>query len=443
MTSTKCVFTKKKINTRLASCLTSILRPGLSGDRLCVCAPTMSNTAVRRMYTDIKQFQTANLENDGIFCSFNEDDLFDVKAMVVGPKDTPYEDGFYFFRLTFPKNYPFAPPKAVFETRYNTTHAKLRFNPNLYANGKVCVSLLGTWSGPQWEPCQSLYSILLAFQTLLVEEPLTNEPGYSKVTPSQAKKHQNYTAMVTFENYRVAILRMLDHPPEGFEAFIPIMQQWTHQRAAAIEARLTKAVEAAPEAKTLECAVYSAFRTVVDYPRIRAEFAQVRSQLHAALAGSGGGGVGNNSAAASEDGSTAAATDAPPPATALHPTPSTSVGAEVEAAVTAFAQASLADAGSVPPTTTQTEALLPTPTKAKRKRPDTKANGQHYAVVKVPQPTGEPITYQSVPSEYTRVGKAGEPPTKRTRWLWRRLDAKHPAVAPPGATSATGQTVVL
>ena len=387
----------------------------------------MSNTAVRRMYTDIKQFQAANLEADGIFCSFNEDDLFDVKAMVGGPKDTPYEDGFYFFRLTFPQNYPFAPPKAVFETRYN---AKLRFNPNLYANGKVCVSLLGTWSGPQWEPCQSLYSILLAFQTLLVEEPLTNEPGYSKVTPSQTKKHQTYTAMVAFENYRVAILRMLDHPPDGFEAFIPIMQQWTHQRAAAIEARLAKAVEAAPEAKTLECAVYSAFRTVVDYPRICAEFAQVRSQLHAALAGSGGAVNGDEPPAASEDGSTAAATAADEAA----------VGAEVEAAVTAFAQASLADVA--PPITTQA-AAPPAPTKPKRKRPDTKANGQHYAVVEVPQPTGQPIAYQSVPSEYTRAGKAGEPPTKRTRWLWRRVDAKHPAVVPPGATSAAGQTVVL
>ena len=106
------------------------------------------------------------------------------------------------------------------------------------------------------------------------------------------------------------------------------------------------------------------------------------------------------------------------------------------------AQASLADAGSAPPTTTQA-AAPPVPTKPKRKRPDTKANGQHYAVVEVPQPTGQPIAYQSVPSEYTRAGKAGEPPTKRTRWLWRRLDAKHPAVVPPGAASAAGPAVVL
>lgn len=400
----------------------------------------MSNTAVRRMYTDIKQFQAANLEADGIFCSFNEDDLFDVKAMVVGPKDTPYEDGFYFFRLTFPKNYPFAPPKAVFETRYNTAHAKLRFNPNLYANGKVCVSLLGTWSGPQWEPCQSLYSILLAFQTLLVEEPLTNEPGYSKVTPSQAKKHKNYTAMVAFENYRVAILRMLHQPPDGFEAFIPIMQQWTHQRATAIETRLAKAVEAMPEVQAFECSVYSKFNTVVDYPRISAEFAQVQSQLKTLFVekneedNKGNGGESVDEAAVADVPDAIVSTAAP------SPTPS--VGTEVEAAVTAFAQASLTDTQGATTTAAPPSVPASASTKPKRKRPDFKARARQYDIVEVVQPEGPSIMYQSVPSEYTRASHGGEPPKKRTRWLWRRLDTKHPAVPAPTATAA-GQTVDL
>ena len=111
--------------------------------------PIMSITAVRRLYTDFKQLQAAKLEPEGIFCSFNEDDLFDVKAMVVGPKDTPYEDGFYFFRLTFTELPLFAAQGLVRNQAQHEQH-QLRFNPNLYANGKVCVSLLGTWSGPQW-----------------------------------------------------------------------------------------------------------------------------------------------------------------------------------------------------------------------------------------------------------------------------------------------------
>lgn len=50
----------------------------------------------------------------------------------------------------------------------------MRFNPNLYAEGKVCLSLLGTWSGPGWVPgVSSLAQVLLSIQSaILVEAPL-------------------------------------------------------------------------------------------------------------------------------------------------------------------------------------------------------------------------------------------------------------------------------
>ena len=35
----------------------------------------------------------------------------------------------------------------------------VRFNPNLYADGKVCLSLLGTYDGPRWTPGGSLYQV--------------------------------------------------------------------------------------------------------------------------------------------------------------------------------------------------------------------------------------------------------------------------------------------
>ena len=34
-------------------------------------------------------------------------------------------------------------------------NTQVRFNPNLYNCGKVCLSLLGTWSGPGWVPGES------------------------------------------------------------------------------------------------------------------------------------------------------------------------------------------------------------------------------------------------------------------------------------------------
>lgn len=65
-----------------------------------------------------------------------------VRALITGPEGTPYESGCFFFDVFFPPQYPNAPPLMELET---TGGGVARFNPNLYADGKVCLSLLGTW----------------------------------------------------------------------------------------------------------------------------------------------------------------------------------------------------------------------------------------------------------------------------------------------------------
>ena len=61
-------------------------------------------------------------------------------VLVTGPFDTPYEGGLFHFFIRFPPNYPFSPPRVKFMT---TDDGRVRFNPNLYQNGKVCLSILG------------------------------------------------------------------------------------------------------------------------------------------------------------------------------------------------------------------------------------------------------------------------------------------------------------
>lgn len=67
-------------------------------------------------------------------------DLF--SALIKGPTRTPYEDGLFLFDIQLPNIYPAVPPLF----RY-LSQCSGRLNPNLYDNGKVCVSLLGTWIG--------------------------------------------------------------------------------------------------------------------------------------------------------------------------------------------------------------------------------------------------------------------------------------------------------
>jgi ubiquitin-protein ligase len=54
------------------------------------------------------------------------------------------------------------PPKVKTMTTNGGTY---RLNPNLYAEGKVCLSLLGTWQGPGWVSGSStLLQVLISIQ---------------------------------------------------------------------------------------------------------------------------------------------------------------------------------------------------------------------------------------------------------------------------------------
>ncbi len=70
----------------------------------------------------------------------NLQDLFSV--MILGPARTPYEDGLFFFDVQLGMSYPSSPPSVHY-----VSYCSDRLNPNLYEDGKVCVSLLGTWQG--------------------------------------------------------------------------------------------------------------------------------------------------------------------------------------------------------------------------------------------------------------------------------------------------------
>ncbi|KAL4711751.1 hypothetical protein ACJJTC_015817 [Scirpophaga incertulas] len=66
-----------------------------------------------------------------------------------------------------------------------TGRHSVRFNPNLYNDGKVCLSVLNTWHGrpeEKWNAhTSSFLQVLVSIQSLiLVPEPYFNEPGYER-----------------------------------------------------------------------------------------------------------------------------------------------------------------------------------------------------------------------------------------------------------------------
>ncbi|KAM8878432.1 ubiquitin-conjugating enzyme E2O isoform 2-T2 [Spinachia spinachia] len=114
---------------------------------------------------------------DGIMVKTFEDRMDLFSAQIKGPTRTPYEDGLFLFDIQLPNIYPSVPPLF----RY-LSQCSGRLNPNLYDNGKVCVSLLGTWIGKgneRWTSKSSLLQVLISIQGLiLVNEPYYNEAGF-------------------------------------------------------------------------------------------------------------------------------------------------------------------------------------------------------------------------------------------------------------------------
>ncbi|XP_065310863.1 ubiquitin-conjugating enzyme E2 Z-like [Dermacentor albipictus] len=181
-----------------------------------------SPQCLMRVKKDIAEFRAQ--PPYGLFIAPQEDDLTKIHALVVGPSDTPYDGGIFYFILKCPSTYPVNPPKA----RIMTTDAgRVEFNPNLYACGKVCLSILGTWIGPPWTPAQTIESVLISIQSLLNENPFGNEPGFSFLSPltKVLGYDSNYNSFLQHETMRVAVCDTVEACLDGTSPCPPVLRE--------------------------------------------------------------------------------------------------------------------------------------------------------------------------------------------------------------------------
>lgn len=175
----------------------------------------MNNKKTKRLLKEIKKEAKSPVQNGLII--WNQEDILHANALIEGPKDTPYQYGFYFFDFDFTTNYPFNPPKVLFKTtgiscpqKYNKQILhNCRFNPNLYETGKVCVSFLGTWAGPGWVSTMNAQSMFYTLQSLMNDNPIQNEPGFEL---ERGHKSKLYNLLIKHANIRVAIINNLRNP---------------------------------------------------------------------------------------------------------------------------------------------------------------------------------------------------------------------------------------
>jgi ubiquitin-protein ligase len=156
----------------------------------------------KRLLKDVININKHPLTEHGIFYIHDSDNIKKGYALIIGPKDTIYSHGMYFFEFNYPNDYPFSPPKVT----YLTNGEGVRFNPNLYRSGKVCISILNTWNGPQWSSCQTISSVLLTLTTLFHNKPLLNEPGLTE----SHRSFKDYNKIIRYSSIKVALLSVLN-----------------------------------------------------------------------------------------------------------------------------------------------------------------------------------------------------------------------------------------
>eukprot|EP01132_Coremiostelium_polycephalum_P009371 gene9371-11512_t len=160
---------------------------------------------------------------EGVLFELIDENLFEWKAYVEGPKETDYEGGIFQIQLKFPNDYPMSPPTLVFLSEF--------WHPNVYTDGKVCISILhppgedetsGELPEERWLPTQTVTTIMLSVISLL-SAPNTSSPA-------------NVDASVEWRNDRAAykkrvkdlIIKANQKVPQGIK--IPHPDSDPHER---------------------------------------------------------------------------------------------------------------------------------------------------------------------------------------------------------------------
>ncbi|CEF65368.1 Ubiquitin-conjugating enzyme, E2 domain and Baculoviral inhibition of apoptosis protein repeat domain and Ubiquitin-conjugating enzyme/RWD-like domain-containing protein [Strongyloides ratti] len=187
---------------------------------------TASRTRMRRIAQEMLTLKNSLPLSFGssIFIKTCEERLDVLKALITGPKDTPYENGCFEFDIYFPNDYPNSPVQVKLLT---TGGGSVRFNPNLYQDGKVCLSILNTWHGrpeERWNSeTSSLLQVLVSIQSLiLVSDPYFNEPGYerSRNTDNGKAASFDYDLNIMHNVIRWAMYDMIKNPSIAFKDVI-------------------------------------------------------------------------------------------------------------------------------------------------------------------------------------------------------------------------------
>ena len=133
--------------------------------------PGKNIKAILKDYRKTSEVLPACTEEAAVWIRYDGENPSYCRACLTGPANTPYFGGVFFFDVYFPADYPQVPPLLQFLSTVGGTE---RVHYHLYADGKVCLSLLGNTEGSdgdRWNPASScLGQVLVSVQNLFFGE---------------------------------------------------------------------------------------------------------------------------------------------------------------------------------------------------------------------------------------------------------------------------------
>jgi ubiquitin-conjugating enzyme E2 H len=149
----------------------------------------MSSIHLKRKHGDIKK-----LIDSGVKVEFDDEEEDTLYICISGPKESPYENGFYWLRMVITKDYPFKSPSVIFLTPI--------FHPNIeYESGSICLDAINE----QWTPVFNFERIFTIMIPQLLSYPNPDDPFHLYASELLLKDSEKYNQIAKSINDRYAI----------------------------------------------------------------------------------------------------------------------------------------------------------------------------------------------------------------------------------------------
>jgi ubiquitin-conjugating enzyme E2 J2 len=127
-------------------------------------------------------------------------DILEWHFAVIAPPDSPFEAGIYWGQITFPPQYPMAPPAIKMMTPSG------RFVPNM----NICFSM-SNFHPEQWQPSWGVRSICIGFLSFMLSDEITT----GGVSSADAEKRALAAQSIGFNAGQTTFRRIFPHLING------------------------------------------------------------------------------------------------------------------------------------------------------------------------------------------------------------------------------------